>query len=147
MSFEAKQRIVVAVLAVLAAWPPIHHVLVRTTELSPWKGAGWSMYCVPGRSVRIGVNSLDQGEALSLSGSLPAAFQRAHSDFVERRKALGRRAEPDGFARAVFDLFPQVDRIEIIVEQTGVDRASARVVSEGVDRYEYQRGARGAIIQ
>ena len=51
MTLQAKKRIVIALLLVLAIWPLVHRLLVQTSGLSPWKGAGWAMYCVPGRSI------------------------------------------------------------------------------------------------
>ena len=139
--FEAKQRIVLVFLAVIAIWPPVHHVLVRTTDLGPWKGAAWSMYCVPGRAIRIGIVSQKDDRPLPLGAlaGLPPAFQLAHREFVDRRKALGGWAEPDELARAVFALFAEEDAIAIMVEQAGVERASAKLVAERFDRYEYHR--------
>ncbi len=141
ISFEAKQRIVLVFLAVLAVWPPVHHVLVRTTDLAPWKGAAWSMYCVPGRAIRIAIVSQkgDQPLPLGALADLPPALRLAHREFVDRRKALGGWAEPDELARAVFAMFPEEGAIAIMVEQAGVERASAKLVAERFDRYEYHR--------
>ena len=142
ISFEAKQRIVLVFLTVIAVWPPVHHVLVRMTDLGPWKGAAWSMYCVPGRAIRVAIVSEKDDRPLPLGAltNLPPAFQLAHREFVDRRKALGSWAEPDELARAVFWLFPEEDAIAIMVEQAGVERASAKLFAERFDRYEYHRG-------
>ena len=139
MTFEAKERIVVLFLVVLTAWPPVQHLLIRMTDLSPWKFAAWSMYCVPSRSIRIAVISLEDGGQLPLDTLME---QGAYLEFINHRKALGRWAEPDGLARATFDLFPEVEGIEIIVEQAGVDRATAMLVAERLDQYEYHRDTR-----
>ncbi len=67
------------------------------------------------------------------------ALLSARSDFIERRRALGKRAQPDRLARAVLEVFPEIDAIEIVVEQAGVERSSGMVVLERTDRYEYRR--------
>lgn len=145
ISFDAKRRIVIVFLTVIAVWPLVHHVLVRTTELGPWKGAAWSMYCVPGRAIRIAIVSQKDDRPLPLGAlaDLPPVFQLAHREFVERRKAIGGWAEPDDLARAVFALFREEDAITIMVEQAGVERASAKLVAERSDRYLYDRRAPG----
>ncbi len=144
ISFDAKQRIVIVFLAVIAVWPPVHHVLVRTTDLGPWKGAAWSMYCVPGRAIRIGIVSQKDDRPLpGALADLPPAFQLARNEFIHRRRALGGWAEPDDLARAVFALFREEDAIAIIVMQAGVERASAKLVAERFDRYSYDRRTLG----
>ncbi len=140
MTFEAKKRIVIAVLLLLAIWPLVHRLLVQTSGLSPWKGAGWAMYCVPGRSIIVAVIWPGRERRITRDdfGEVPPAVFGAHQDFVLRRKALGRGA-PDAYARACFEAFEVLEEIEIRVEQAGVDRLSALVVSERVDRFFYLR--------
>ncbi len=140
MTFETKKRIVIGVLLVLAVWPLVHHVLVQTSGLSPWKGAGWSMYCVPGRSIIVAVIWPDGERQITREdfGEIPPALLAAHEDFVLRRRSLGRGA-PDAYARAGFEGFGVLEEAEIRVEQAGVDRLSALVVSERVDRFHYHR--------
>ena len=138
MTFQAKKRIVIAVLLVLAVWPLVHYVLVQTSGLSPWKGAGWSMYCVPGRSIIVAVIWPDGQITREDFGEIPPAVLAAHEDFVLRRRSLGRGA-PDAYARACFEAFGVLEEVEIRVEQAGVDRISALVVSERVDRFHYLR--------
>jgi len=140
MTFEAKKRIVIAVLLLLAIWPLVHRLLVQTSGLNPWKGAGWAMYCVPGRSIIVAVIWPGGERRITREdfGEVPPAVFGAHEDFVLRRKALGRGA-PDAYARACFEAFEVLEEIEIRVEQAGVDRLSALVVSERVDRFFYLR--------
>ncbi len=69
---------------------------------------------------------------------IPPAVLAAHEDFVLRRRSLGRGA-PDAYARACFEAFGVLEEAEIRVEQAGVDRLSALVVSERVDRFHYLR--------
>ncbi len=140
MTFQAKKRIVIALLLVLAIWPLVHRVLVQTSGLSPWKGAGWAMYCVPGRSIIVAVIWPGGERRITREGlgDVPPAVFTAHKDYVNRRKALGRGA-PDAYARACFEAFGVLEEIEIRVEQAGVDRVSALVVSERVDRFFYDR--------
>lgn len=142
MRITTKRSIIAAGLAVFAAWPPVHYAITATTELSPWKGFGWAMYCVPARQVTVRVNPLDgEAPAIPEPARQPRGLLRAYVDFVERRRAVGRWARPDAFARAVLEEYPDAAGIEIVVEQAAVDRATATFVLERRDRYEYRRPA------
>ncbi len=141
MSIHAKTRVVMTGLCVLAVWPLMHAVVVRVTGLSPWEGFGWAMYSVPPRLIDVQVRLLGDGAPLRPAETRPQALTllSARSDFIERRRALGKRAQPDRLARAVLEVFPKIDAIEIVVEQAGVERSSGMVVLERTDRYEYRR--------
>ena len=91
MSLKTKTRIVVATLLVLAVWPLSHRAIVHMTDMSPWKGFGWAMYCVPKRLIAI------QGNPTELLAEQPAqvpievqrVIDRATHKYIERRTALG----------------------------------------------------------
>ena len=53
MTTAAKARVVRAALVLLALWPVVQHALVRGTEVSPWKLAGWGMYAAPQDNVGV----------------------------------------------------------------------------------------------
>ena len=44
MTLAGKQRLVFAVLALLAVWPLAHRVLVWRYDIAPWRFFGWAMY-------------------------------------------------------------------------------------------------------
>lgn len=141
MSIGTKQRIVWIGLVVFAIWPLVHFGVVRMTELSPWKGFGWAMYCVPGRIIMVRVNSIENGSPLSIARSRYKSpdFLRVFNEFVGKRKAVGAWAEPDDFSRVLFEEFPDVEGVVIVVDQVGIDRTTGLAVVERTDRYPYRR--------
>lgn len=141
MSFPVKRRIVIAALIVLTVWPLIHHGLVRIADLSPWKAFGWSMYCVPHRVISLEVMDLDRERALPIASTAEQQrpLRRSLKRYTDLRSAVGRWVEPDDIAPAIFDAFPNVNRIAITVHTGGLDRRSARFVMLSSSRYSYRR--------
>ena len=142
MTIDTKRKIVTWGLVVLTVWPLVHHVIVRSLDLSAWKGFGWSMYCVPPRMANTYVFSLDDGRQLGghgLDRQRQQELFRAAGEFGKWRAEFGRWIEPDEFARVVLSCYPSVQRVELVVEQVAVARSSATFERQRVDRYEYRR--------
>ncbi len=127
MTIETKRRIVWLGLVVLALWPPLHHAIFRRFDLSPWKGFGWAMYCVPPRVIN--------------TSPVPErrAIYDAAGEFGRRRAEFGTLVKPKELADVILELYPQLMGVEITVERVAVDRASATFVPERTDRYQYRR--------
>ena len=91
MTIDAKRRIVFIGFVVVTIWPLVHHVIVRSLDMSPWKGFGWSMYCVPPRVTNTYVYSLDDGRPLRLAELTPAqqqALRRVADEFGKEKPEL-----------------------------------------------------------
>ncbi len=142
MTIETKRRIVWLGLVVLALWPPLHHAIFRRFDLSPWKGFGWAMYCVPPRVINTIPVSLDDGAPVStarLDDPDRRALYDAAGEFGRWRAEFGTLVKPDDLAEAILELYPKLQGVEIAVERVAVDRASATFVAEPMDRYQYRR--------
>lgn len=142
MTIATKRRIVLVGFAVVAIWPLVHHVIVRSLDMSPWKGFGWSMYCVPPRVTNTYLYSLDDGRSLRLGEVTPPqqqALRRAADEFGKWRAEFGALVKPDAFGRVALDCYPNEQRIELVVEDIGVVRSSATFERQRVDHYEYRR--------
>ena len=142
MTIESKRRIVWLGLVVLALWPPLHHAIFRRFDLSPWKGFGWAMYCVPPRVINTSPFSLDDRAPVStarLNDPQRRAIYDAAGEFGRWRAEFGTLVKPDELADVILELYPQLMGVEITVERVAVDRASATFVPERMDRYQYRR--------
>jgi hypothetical protein len=96
---------------------------------------------VPGRIIMVRVNSIENGSPLSIARSRYKSpdFLRVFNEFVGKRKAVGAWAEPDDFSRVLFEEFPDVEGVVIVVDQVGIDRTTGLAVVERTDRYPYRR--------
>ena len=112
MTTRIRGRIAVGLLLVLAVWPGLHHVLVRSVEIDPWGFFGWSMYAVPNlrMNVRVGRVDVDSGSGSGSemqAGSVdwnaisPRAYH-AIRVYAERRERWGRLLPPDALAEEIF---------------------------------------------
>jgi len=141
MRFTTKRSLIMTMLTVLAVWPLVHRVLIPWLDISPWKGFGWAMYCVPERVVLIEVTTwpTDRFPLDEVDLNVSPALVRAHGLAIRRRQVLGRWAPPDALARAILAGQPTLSRIEIAIEERGLDRKTARIVVTGGTRFEYDR--------
>ena len=111
-----------AVLIVFAIWPLVHFALVQTYDLDPWRFGGWAMYCEPRLDVSAGGGLVVDGETILVDGRLlPPEVQAALSDFLPRRRALGRLLPPDEAGRLLLALTPEVDEVVIVVRSQSFD--------------------------
>ncbi len=142
MTIDTKRRIVFLGFVVVTIWPLVHHVIVRSLDMSPWKGFGWSMYCVPPRVTNTYLFSLDDDRPLTLGEVTPAqqqALRRVADEFGKWRAEFGRLVEPDAFGRVALDCYPNEQGIEFVVEDVVVAHSSATFERQRLDRYEYRR--------
>lgn len=143
MSFFAKRHLVIGLLVAISLWPLAHHAIVRSTGLSPWKGFGWSMYCVPPRNVRAYVYAAGTDQPLPLEildPSSQSAVKAAYKRFSDMRAELGPSVTPDIFAVELLRRYRDVAAVDIYVEHRILGRSSARIERESFDRYRYERG-------
>lgn len=142
MSFKVKRKIAIAMLVATTAWPLVHHGLVRSFGLNPWKFFGWSMYAAPSFRVIGYPLSLADGRVLSSDGLTSEAKQRLVSvfhDFSSKRIEYGRLLPPDAFARALFTEYPEEEGIEIVLKRIGLDRKPSKIGELERFHYEYHR--------
>ena len=137
MSFRTKQRIVKAILVVLALWPLIHLVVVHSTGLSPWRGFGWGMYTVPVLNVDVRIRHIE-GHSGQPAPESRAATERAAQGYLKRYQALGAHAKPDQLAKTVFATYPGFKVIEIVIKQNTLDRETAHIVEYRSDQFRYR---------
>ena len=134
-----KARIVYRLLVAIAIWPVIHLTLVATHDLNPWKLAGWGMYAKPqlASSLRIFGRMPGSDAAEELRG-LPVEVQPARDDFLRLRRGLRELVEPDELARKLFEHFPRVETITIVVVQPTLLRKTGMIEAESTE-YVYDR--------
>jgi hypothetical protein len=129
LSIRTKQRIVFAGLVALAAWPLIHHALVRRYEISPWKYFGWSMYCTPAGRMSALLFPVENGglPPRSWAGIQPAEVTEAIGDYLNRRRSWGLLLRPDQVAAVVFESAPELRAVRINVRVMALDPRTARL--------------------
>jgi len=140
MGTDTRKLVVYAALAVLTLWPPVHMMLVKHYQMSPWKLAGWGMYAEP-RFGTLGmeVYTRDDGSDRFEQLVAPAPALRADATrFLERRRWLRGLASPDRFARRIFTLHPSVAELRVEIFRPVLERTGGMVVMTS-RRYEFQR--------
>lgn len=125
-----KKHIVLNALVLVALWPAVHHGLVRTRGLSPWKLFGWSMYCLPPKRLNgsIMISSGGRRGAASLE-RLPPGVREAYLAYLRNRRALGPLFKPDRVAAMMFESISDIDRIDFELEEISLDTATGRMES------------------
>mgnify|MGYP000145873284 CR=1 FL=1 len=137
MPLAAKQRLVVAALVVLAAWPLAHRALVARYGLDPWRFFGWAMYCTPKLPVRVALRERRAGAVSEIAlRDLPRPARRAASRLKKGRALWGTLASPAGLAAALGASRPDAEGFEIVVERWFLDPATAHIGTRR-DVYEY----------
>jgi len=138
MSLANKQRIFGGVLVAMVLWLPLHRFLVVETQANPWKFAGWAMYALPQPSVRVEFFAVaaDAGEleSLAVNQSVPP-LRDPVVEFLTRRKHAGTLVRPDGLVASVFELYPDVELLAVVVSHVVLDPATA---SETTKRFGYR---------
>ena len=144
MTTRIRGRIAVGLLLVLAVWPGLHHVLVRSVEIDPWAFFGWSMYAVPNHrtNVLVGRVELDSGSEMQAgsvdSNAISPRAYRAMRVYAERRERWGRLLPPDALAAEIFAGQPDLPGVVVRVRRWVIDRDSALIAPRDVD-YTYAR--------
>lgn len=130
MTLAAKQRLVVGVLAGLAAWPLAHRLLVARYDLDPWRFFGWAMYCTPKLPAEVHLFAFENGERVEVPlASLGDPQRRAVDSLRDRREVWGRLASPARAAAALLDARPAAAAVEVVVEKWYLDPATASIAS------------------
>ena len=139
MTTQKKTRIVYRLLVVLAVWPLIHLTLVATHDLNPWKFAGWGMYSKPQltSSLRI-FGRMSGSDAAEELPNLPSELRPARDDFLRLRRGLRELVEPGELAQELFDHFPRVETVTVVVVQPTLRRKSGMIEAESME-YVYDR--------
>lgn len=134
MSVALKKRVLAGVLAILAVWPAVHHLLTRSLELDPWLLLGWSMYTAPDAPVEVRVAEV-RGERI-VPLELPSDLREKARRYAIMRESLGALARPDRLARRVLARLGP-DGIVVGVRRFELDRETARIVTrDRIFRYE-----------
>jgi hypothetical protein len=126
------------ILLVLALWPPVHHVMVKSYDLNPWKLLGFSMYCLPhvASTFYIDETRVPARPISDVSPTLRAAME----DYSSTRNCLGRLAHPRGIARKILQEKPAIEALLIQIQVTRLDASSH--VSEAGRSYRFSRSLR-----
>lgn len=139
MTLAAKQRLVVAVLAVLAAWPLAHRLLVSHYDLDPWRFFGWAMYCTPKLPAEVHLFAYENGERVSVPLSTLSRPQRRAIYGLRRRRALwGTLASPDRAGAVLLAARPQAEAVEVVVEKWYLDPNTASIATH-VEPHRFER--------
>lgn len=131
-----KRRVVIAFLALFAAWPAAHRALVAAFDVNPWKLGGWAMYARPHFPPELRMYVL-RGDAEREIARLTPWEQTLAGELVERRYTIGSLASPDPLARALLER-TRGDGVAIELRTRFLDPATARI-GERVSRHELRR--------
>jgi hypothetical protein len=139
MRLASRQRILGGVLAAMVLWLPVHRFLVVDYDANPWKFAGWAMYALPQPSVRVEFFAVEADglRPLAVDQTVPP-FRDPVVDFLTRRKHAGALVRPDELTAPVFELYPDVETLAVVVTHVVVDPATAREVPKRFG-YRYRR--------
>ena len=140
MTRELKRRLLFAWLVLFALWPLVHHGLVRTYDMSPWKLNGWAMYCRPSLPVTMTIALLDGEEEIGVIGDQIPEPARVEVDrFQDRYPQLGDLAPPDAALEAILtEAPPSADGAVISVQKLELSPESDRLRVQ-MRRYELHR--------
>ena len=130
MTITAKQRLVVAALAVLAVWPLAHRALVVRYDLDPWRFFGWAMYCTPKLPTDIYLFTVENGVRVPVEPrSLTPAQRRSVYALQHRRSIWGSLASPERVGSAILAAKPDADIVEVVVSKWYLDPATAHIAT------------------
>jgi hypothetical protein len=139
LTLAAKQRLVVAVLAVLAAWPLAHRALVQRYDLDPWRFFGWAMYCTPKLPADVYLFAIENGARIPVSfDELTPAQRRSVYALRARRVLWGTFASPSRAGAAVLAARPKADVAEVVVSKWYLDPTTATIATHD-ERYRFTR--------
>jgi len=136
MSTRAKQRIFVAVLALLVVWPLVHFGLSRRYHINHWRFTGFAMYTRPPYVVRLQFSGRLPDGPLSparLRDALGADASRVDG-FVSERKLWGTLATPQSLGRLIQARLPDLRDLVITVVTIGLEGGDD-YLSYSIDRY------------
>ena len=139
MTLAAKQRLVVAVLAVLAAWPLAHRALVRRYDLDPWRFFGWAMYCTPKLPADVYLFTIENGVRTAVPvDELTPAHRRSVYALRARRGLWGTLASPSRAGAALLAARPNAAAVEVVVSKWYLDPTTATIATHD-ERYQFTR--------
>lgn len=128
MTLAGKQRLVVAMLAVLAAWPLAHRALVVRYDLDPWRFFGWAMYCTPKLPATISLFAIEDGVRQPVEiRSLSRDGRRAIAVLRRRRSLWGTLASPDRAGQALLAARPDAEAVEVVVSKLYLNPTTASI--------------------
>ncbi len=131
MSTAAKRKLVVGLLAAMAVWPAVHHLMAVRYAFDPWRFFGWSMYAVPDSRVQVQVAEL-AGRELRVLDPPPEAV----GVYAFERAVFGRLLPPDELAMELLAGRPAASGLVIRVRRLVLDPETARIVAEDeIHRY------------
>ena len=136
-----KRTLVFWLLVAFAIWPLVHHALVRTVGIDPWKYGGWSMYIVPQHPPLVDVAIETRAGWLDVPiERLGEPVQRYLVAFGGFRRIKREGLPPDGLAKLVFAERSDALRVRIRVRDFSLDPETARV-HYTPHEYAYSRGS------
>lgn len=139
MTLAGKQRLVVAALAVLAAWPPAHRALVWRYDLDPWRFFGWAMYCTPKLPAEVALFAIENGQRVPVElRSLSREQRRAIYSLRRRRSVWGTLASPARAGAALRAARPQADAVEVVVSKWYLDPTTASIATRA-ETHRFER--------
>ena len=129
MRLRAKRRAVAAVIAFVAVWPALQHVVVERVGADPWLYFGMAMYCVPRHVSNMRVVVLRDGEPLAFA---PERITPELNARLEQFRRLGRaprtpRARPAP-APALARARPGAGALSLVLTVDSIDPATGMVI-------------------
>jgi nitrate reductase NapE component len=121
---ERKRRLAAGLVLFLVLWPALHHGLVRSYGIDPWRFLGWSMYAAPNAQVRLGLRGFVGGRELQFG--VGAKAREAGNRYARWRANVGEFASARPLAAAAFEEHPDLDAVDVVIYTRVLDRESAR---------------------
>lgn len=138
MSSEAKRRLAVLVLALLALWPAVHFGLYQRYGIESWKLCGWAMYARPRGTQQVALMELAEGGVRPIHEISDVARDEL-TRLSARRGVLGELQPMDSLAKMLLAERPTAEGIRIVVRQIRFDCDSARIDDVDDDSVDYMR--------
>ena len=137
MTSTAKKRAVAVLLALIAVWPAVHHVLAQRYLFDPWRFFGWAMYSTPDQRLLVNVAAVED-ERARLLDLQPPLLDEARQ-FAHRRSILGKWVSPYDLAQSVLAERTEADGVLIQIRRWVLDRETATIRPHDT-LYRYDRG-------
>jgi len=125
LSLARKQQVAVIVLIGLFVWPLLLRGLVYQFDVSPWRFAGFSMYCVPKRLVNATLHQMNNAPIELEPGS---TADRALTEFGGSTQTWGPHKPASTLWKTLRQEQPDKGRLLVIVRIWELDRSTSRIV-------------------
>lgn len=139
MSLVIKKRLLRLLLAVIVIWPACHIYVVQRTGLSPWKGAGWAMYCTPRSEIDISFHPYDADGNFMTRLRRARLFDLASEQYLKEMENWSQPDPPDFLATLLLKENADIRTLTITVRAYTIDADSGLVAEQYLREFKYKQ--------